>query len=178
MTNSGPTRIRKIVPFSLVVIGFLAIALAMVADNIGLDLTPGFGMVQMFAFLAGLTLLTLAAFLYLYSLRPKNAPHSLQADIAVRLGATGLVFAYATGLSDLIGIGTHVNPNFERPYVGPLQIGGILLGILMIVTGLILYYTSKGPRGSSSLEFLINGTNHENESSQQQYERQGESARG
>ncbi len=168
MTSSGSTRIRKIVIFSLVILGLLLIGLALAADYLKLDLTPGFGMIQMVAALAGLTLLTMAAFLYLYSLRPKDAPHSLQADIAVRLGATGLIFTYVTGLSDLIGIGTHIDPNFERPFVGPLQFGGLLLGILMIAAGLILYYTSRGPRRSSSLEFLIDGRNRNNDSNQPQ----------
>jgi hypothetical protein len=40
-------------------------------------------------------------------------------------------------------------------------LGGIILGVLMIIAGLILYYTSRGPRESSSLEFLINGGKHE-----------------
>lgn len=167
MTSSKPTRIRKIVIVTLVILGILLISLALAADYIRLDLTPGFGIVQMVNLLAGITMLTLAAYLYLYSLRPKDAPHSLQADIGTRLGATGLVFTYVTGLSDLIGIGTHVNPNFERPFVGPLQLGGLGLGIFMIIAGLILYYTSKGPRKSSSLEFLINGRNHTHDQDEQ-----------
>jgi hypothetical protein len=67
-----------------------------------------------------------------------------------------LVFAYVSGLSDLIGIGTHLQPNFERPFVGPLQLGGIGLGVLSIIAGLLLYYTSRGSRDSSSMEFLVN----------------------
>jgi len=171
MTNSGPTRIRKIVILSLVILGFILVILAMAADYLRLDLTPGFGIIQMVSLLAGLTSLTLAAYLYLYSIRPKDAPNSLQADIGTRLGATGLVFTYVTGFSDLIGIGTHVNPSFQRPFVGPLQLGGFVLGILMIAAGLILYYTSRGPHRSSSLEFLLNGRNRENNNRDQQSER-------
>jgi len=157
MSNSGTSTIRRNVTIILAILGILAIILAFAADTLRLDPTPGFGMVQMVGLLTGLTCLTLAAFLYVHSLRPKDAPRSLQADIGTRLGATGLVFAYVTGLSDLIGIGTHVDPAFERPFVGPLQLGGMALGLLMIIAGLILYYTSRGPRESSSLGFLING---------------------
>lgn len=153
-TGTSPTRRNVIIV--LTVIGLIMIALAFTADTLRLDPTPGFGMVQMVALLAGLTCLTLAPFLYLHSLRPKDAPRSLQADIGTRLGATGLVFIFVTGMSDLIGIGTHVNPSFARPFVGPLQLGGMGLGLLMIMAGLILYYGSRGPRESSSLEFLIN----------------------
>lgn len=167
MTNSKPTRIRKIVILVLVIIGLLFVGLSLAADYLRLDLTPGFGIIQMVALLAGLTLLTLASYLYIYSIRPKDAPNSLQADIGTRLGATGLVFAYVTGLSDLIGIGTHVDPNFERPFVGPLQLGGLAFGVIMIASGLILYYTSRGPRGSSSLEFLLNWRKKSEESEHQ-----------
>jgi len=163
MTAPGTSHIRKIVIIVLSILGALLISLALIADYARLDLTPGFGMVQMFAVLSGLTFLTLAAFLYLHSLRPKDAPRSLQADIGVRLGATGLIFTYVTGMSDLIGIGTHVDPVFDRPFVGPFQLGGILLGVMMIVAGLILYYSSRGPRESSSLEFLINGSKNEDQ---------------
>ncbi|MCA9970782.1 MAG: hypothetical protein KC425_11235, partial [Anaerolineales bacterium] len=89
---------------------------------------------------------------------PQPAPRSLQADIGVRLAMTGLVFCYVSGLSDLIGIGTHVVANeFERPFVGPLQLGGIALGLLSIIAGMVLYHTSRGSRDASSLDFLTNG---------------------
>ena len=130
-------------------------ALAILADELGLDLTPGFGVIQMVAFLSGLTMVTLAAYLYVGSKRPDEAPHSLQADIGARLVATGLVFAYVAGLSDIIGIGTHVEPSFERPFVGPLQLGGMVIGLVAIVAGLAMAYTSRGQRESSSLEFLV-----------------------
>ena len=146
MNNSGTKRIRNIVNILLVVFGVLLMALALAADELGLDITPGFGVIQMVAFLAGLTLLTLGAFNHLYGLRPKDAPRSLQAEIATRLIATGLVLCYVTGLSDLIGIGTHTGPDFARPYVGPLQLGGIFIGGGLILFGLALYQTSRGKR--------------------------------
>ena len=163
MSTSKTSHTRRNVTIILAILGVILIVLAIAADTMRLDPTPGFGMVQMVALLTGLTCLTLAPFLYLHSLRPKDAPRSLQADIGTRLGATGLVFAYVIGMSDLIGIGTHVNPSFERPFVGPLQMGGMGLGLLMIIAGLILYYTSRGPRESSSLGFLLSGRKNETE---------------
>ncbi len=151
-------RIRQVVTLTLFVLGIVLVVLAILADSLGLDVTPGFGVLQMVGLLTGITLLTLATYLYLLSLRPGNLPRSLQADIGVRLTATGLVFMIVTGLSDLIGIGTHVNPAFERPFVGPLQLGGVLLGLVMIVAGLLLFHTSRGRRTSSSMEFLVNGS--------------------
>ena len=139
----------------LFILGVVICFISLGAEIIGLDLTPGFGMVQMFQLLMGLTFLTLAGFLKVHSMRRPNAPRSLQADIGIRLGLTGLVFAYVCGLSDLIGIGTHIIPEFTRPYVGPLQLGGLIVGVVMVTTGLLLYFTSKGARETSSLESLL-----------------------
>ena len=149
------TRVEVSLSLALFVLGLILSVIALSAELVGLDLTPGFGMVQMFQLLLGLTLLTIAGYLRIHSLRPPDAPRSLQADIGIRLGATGLVLAYVTGLADLIGIGTHVEPSFGRPHVGPLQMGGLILGTLMIAAGLLLYYTSRGSRESSSLESLL-----------------------
>jgi hypothetical protein len=156
MSKEQTARIRNVSLLVLLFLGIILCTISLGAELIGIDLTPGFGMVQMFQLLLGLTFLTIAAFIYLKQLRPNSAPRSLQADIGVRLAATGLVFAYVTGLSDLLGIGTHVEPSFERPFVGPLQLGGLALGVLSIIIGLALYYTSRGSRDSSSMEFIVN----------------------
>lgn len=145
----------NIVVLLLFLIGNVLTILSLAAEILGLDLTPGFGMVQMFQLLVGLTFLTLAGFLHIYTLRAPDAPRSLQADIGIRLAATGLVFAYVSGLADLIGIGTHPHPDYERPYVGPLQLGGLVVGIISITTGMLLYYTSRGTRRQSLLGFLL-----------------------
>jgi hypothetical protein len=167
MNNSKTNRLRNIVIILLFVFGFLLLILAIAADYLGIDITPGFGVIQTVAFLSALTLLTLGTFVLLHSKRPKEAPRSLQAEISTRLIATGLVLTYVTGLSDLIGIGTHVAPDFNRPFIGPLQVGGILIGVLLILFGLTLYYTSRGQRESSSLEFLVskkdNGSQYKDE---------------
>ncbi len=156
MSKEQTKRVRNITILASFILGVILCAISLGAELLGLNLTPGFGIVQMFQLLIGISLLTLAIFLYLKQNRPKNAPRSLQADIGVRLAATGLVFAYVAGLSDLIGIGTHVEPNFERPFVGPLQLGGLGLGVLSIIVGILLYYTSRGARDASSMEFLVN----------------------
>lgn len=156
MSKKQVKQVRSISTLILYFIGIVLSVISLSADLLGLDLTPGFGVIQMFQLLVGITSMTLATFLVLKQMRPANAPRSLQADIGIRLAATGLVFAYVSGLSDLIGIGTHLEPNFERPFVGPLQLGGIGLGVLSIIAGLLLYYTSRGSRDTSSMEFLVN----------------------
>jgi hypothetical protein len=86
----------------LFLLGLILIFLSLAAEVLGLDYTPGFGVVQMFQLLLGLTFLTLAGFLSVHRLRRPDTPRSLQADIGIRLGATGLVFAYVCGISDII----------------------------------------------------------------------------
>lgn len=149
------TRLRSIFTTTLFVLGIFLVLFALLADPLSLGRTPTFGAVQMFIFLIGLTFVTVAAFLFLQSRRAPEAAKSLQASVGVRLSATGLVLAYVSGFSDLIGIGTHVKPDFGRPFVGPLQVLGLGLGIGAIVLGLLLYLTSRGQRAKSSLSFLL-----------------------
>jgi hypothetical protein len=161
VTAARPTRVRNAFMLALLIIGILLCVASLAADNLGFDLTPGFGVLQMFLLLLGISCLTVAGYVYLYSLRSRDAPRSLQADIGIRLSATGLVLAYVAGLADLFRIGTHVMPNFERPYVGLLQLGGLLLGIVTIIAGMALYHSSRGShlRESSSVLELFNGRN-------------------
>ncbi len=147
--------LRNYLTIAAFLIGLIVSGIALGANALGFNLTPGFGIAQMAQLLVGLSFLTFAGYNHIHSRRRRNAPRSLQADIGIRLGLTGLVFCFVAGMSDLIGIGTHVQPRFERPFVGPLQIGGILLGILLIGAGLALYHTSRGSRLASSLKFLI-----------------------
>lgn len=155
MDKNG-TRIRLATTVVLFIMGSILIFFSQAADALGLDRTPGFGMAQMFVFLVGLTSLTLGAFVYIRGLQ-QNRSRSLQASIGTRLAATGLIFAYAAGLADLLSIGTHPHPDFGRPFVGWLQLFGILLGIASILLGILLFYTSRRIRESSSMEFIANG---------------------
>ena len=141
----------------LFVLGIGLVVVAAVVEIYQLGPTPGFGVLQTLVFLLGITALTVAVYLYLGTLRPADTPRSLQADIGVRLSLTGLVLCYVCGFADLIRIGTHVQPEFDRPFIGPLQLSGLLLGLLVLVAGMILYYTSRGKRPASSLEFILNG---------------------
>ena len=148
-------RLRNMITISLLLVGVILVAISLGAELLGLDLTPGFGLIQMLELLIGLTMLTVAGYIQIYAIRDQKTPRSLQADIGLRLGATGLVLAYVAGLSDLLGIGTHIQPDFPGPFIGPFQLIGIGLGILLVTGGMLLYFTSRGARTSSALEFLI-----------------------
>ncbi len=155
--SSQVLRVRRTVTWGLAIVGVFLMIGAVVAELYKLGPTPGFGVLQTLVFLLGVTALTVAIYLHLSALRPPDAPSSLQAEIAIRLSATGLVLCYVSGFADLIHIGTHVAPEFDRPFIGPLQLSGLLLGLVVLVAGMLLYYTSRGRRPSSSLEFILNG---------------------
>lgn len=156
MKNGKSVQLRRLAMVGLLLLGGLLSVVALGAEFLGLDRTPGFGMLQTFQLLVGITFITVGVYIRLQDFR-RGAPRSLQADIGVRLSLTGLVFCYVAGLSDLLRIGTHVMPRFERPFVGPLQVGGMVLGLVVIVVGMVLYYTSSSPEKSSSMEFIVNG---------------------
>ncbi|MFT5196140.1 MAG: hypothetical protein ACI9EW_001249 [Cellvibrionaceae bacterium] len=146
-------RIRNIFMLTTGILGIFFAGAPLTAGLFGLDITPGFGMIQMIQFLVGVSLLTLSGFIYINHLR-EDEPRSLQADIGVRLGATGLIFAFVSGLSDLVGIGTHTAPAFARPFVGPFQLAGLGVSVGLIIVGMILFHTSKGNGRNSLLGFI------------------------
>jgi hypothetical protein len=149
-------RFRQILTLLLLITGAILASLAIAVESIpSLNVTPGFGILQMGQFLTGITFLTIAGFLWLHDHRSADTSPSLQAGIGVRLSLTGLVFCYVAGFADLLHVGTHLQPQFERPFVGPWQITGVVLGMATIVTGMVLYHTSRTTTSSSSVQKLI-----------------------
>ena len=98
---------------------------------------PGIGLVQIGVFLAGLSLMTLGTYIYLSATRHRGKPTRLRQDTGVRLMATGVIIAFASGFADVLGIGSHYG--LQRPLFGPLQAAGVALSMLIIVVGIFLY---------------------------------------
>jgi hypothetical protein len=121
----------------IVVAGFAIFIFGIFPGFIGLDLTPGIGIVQIITFLVGITLMTLGSYVYLYATRHRARTARLRHDIGVRLMATGAIIAYASGLADILGIGSHFGA--DRPLFGWLQATGVALGVLVIIVGIFLY---------------------------------------
>jgi len=109
------------------------------ADVFGLDITPGIGLMQTLGVLLGLTMLAGAGFSFLSQLRPPGKKIPLLSDIGIRMALTGLLACYVSGLADMVGVGTHQAAQFERPFLGPLQLIGFGLGLLVVLSGLGLY---------------------------------------
>lgn len=122
---------------ALIVFGFFVFIIGLFPDLIRLGLTPGIGLLQIGLFLLGVSIMTLGGYIYAYATRHRAMPRRLREEVGVRLMATGLVVALATGFADKLGIGSHFGA--ERPLLGPLQALGIFLGICVIGVGIILY---------------------------------------
>jgi len=122
---------------AFIVFGFFIFLIGIFPELIRLGITPGIGLLQIGLFLLGISIMTLGGYIYAYATRHRAMPRRLREDVGVRLMATGLVIALATGFADVLGIGSHFGA--ERPLLGPLQALGIFLGICIIGAGIILY---------------------------------------
>ena len=122
---------------AVVVIGFVFFAIGVFPDLIRLGITPGIGLLQIGAFLVGISIMTLGAYIYAYATRHRAMPRRLREDIGLRLMATGVVIAYATGFADVLGIGSHFGA--DRPLFGLWQAAGVAGGVFVIITGIVLY---------------------------------------
>jgi hypothetical protein len=134
--NSSLNRLAQ-AAVALVAAGFVVFILGLFPGLLDMDVTPGIGLLQISIFLAGLTLMTLGSYIYLYATRYRGQPTRLRQDIGVRLMATGVIIAYACGFADVLGIGSQYGA--ERPLLGPLQVAGVALSMLIIVIGIFLY---------------------------------------
>lgn len=132
----GSSRLARFA-VALIVAGFFVFVLGLFPDLIRLGLTPGIGLLQIGLFLFGLSIMTLGAYIYAYATRHRAMPRRLREDVGVRLMATGLVIALATGFADVLGIGSHFGA--DRPLLGPLQAVGIFMGICIIGVGILMY---------------------------------------
>ena len=135
-SNSSPSRLAQ---FGLlqVAVGFAIFVIGIFPGLIGLDITPGIGLVQIAVFLVGMTFMTLGSYTYLYASRHRGQPARLRKDIGGRLMATGIVVAYASGFADVLGIGSHYGT--ERPLFGLFQAAGVAVSALIIILGIFLY---------------------------------------
>lgn len=121
---------------TLVLVGVVLFSIGIYPDLIGMDRSPVVGFVQVGFWLFGLALALVCSYGTIRILRSGIAT-SLRAEIGERLVATGYVVAAAASLADFIGIGSHEIPDL---IFGPLQVIGLVVGVVTAVLGLILYW--------------------------------------
>lgn len=125
-----------------IAIGTLGVVIAMMGmfpGVTGLDATPGIGVAQIVMILSGFTLLISGALMYVQGTFYPGRRHNLAQQIAVRLSATGLLFAAITGLGDLLGFGSHPTILTDGPFLGYWQAVGLIGSFLVASAGVVLF---------------------------------------
>ncbi len=137
---------------TLVLIGLFIFIIGVDPDLVGMDRSPVVGFVQVGVWLTGLAVLLLSAYAAVRMIR-NSRPHTLRADIGLRLIATGYVVAAAASLADFIGLGAH-----QLPFVhfGPIQVIGLVTGVIISLLGIVLYWPrrEKKPEEPGRRRFL------------------------
>ncbi|OGO18228.1 MAG: hypothetical protein A2Z14_15755 [Chloroflexi bacterium RBG_16_48_8] len=139
---------------SSVLIGLFLFVIGIYPNLIHMDRSPVVGFVQVGVWLFGLAMILFGAYAALHILRNKLAL-SLRAEIGERLIATGYVVAAAASLADFIGIGSHEIPDL---IFGPIQIIGLIVGIVTALIGIGLYWPRRHPQQAQTIE--TDPTNH------------------
>lgn len=124
---------------TVVLVGLFIFVIGVEPDLIGMDRSPVVGFVQVGVWLTGLGILLLGAYATVRVIR-NNRPNSLRADIGLRLIATGYVVAATASLADFVGLGAHRIPDVS---FGPIQIFGLVIGVLLCLLGLVLYQPTR-----------------------------------
>jgi uncharacterized membrane protein len=137
--------VRRLMTVTL--LGLLVFLIGLNPDLVGMNRSPAVGFVQVGVWLAGLAVFLLGAYGALRVVR-NGRPTTLLNDIGLRLAASGYVIAAAASLADFIGIGSHT---IRALVFGKIQVTGLVVGFLLIVIGLVLYYPRR-PRGPAATE--------------------------
>ncbi|MEE9513114.1 MAG: hypothetical protein V3V46_03465 [Anaerolineales bacterium] len=147
---------------TVMLIGLLIFMVGIQPDLIGMNRSVTVGFVQIGAWMTGLAILLLAAYSTVRVVR-NGKTNSLRADIGIRLIATGYVVAAVGSLADFIGVGAHRMPVI---YFGPIQMIGLVTGVLLSMLGVILYmpWTKKLKTEESTPDSVEETSNPGNDS--------------
>jgi uncharacterized membrane protein len=121
---------------TLTLLGLLVFLIGLNPDLVGMNRSPAVGFVQVGVWLVGLGVALIGGYAALRVVR-NGRPTTLLSDVGLRLAATGYVIAGAASLADFIGIGSHT---IRALVFGKIQVAGLVVGVLLILVGLTLYY--------------------------------------
>jgi hypothetical protein len=113
---------------------------------IGMDVSPGIGILQILVILGGFSILIFGAFVYVQSAYYWGVKHNLAQQIGLRLSMTGLVLATAAGLADVLGYGSHpIGVEAQKPFLGNWQATGLIGGFVVASIGVIIFAVMGHP---------------------------------
>ncbi|MGB1287047.1 MAG: hypothetical protein ACPG7F_10980 [Aggregatilineales bacterium] len=125
-----------------IALGTLGVVLALMGlfpELTGVRDTPGIGIVQVMMLLIGYALLTSGALIYIKFTFYAGVSQTLLQQIGIRLTMTGLLFAALSGLSDILGFGSHVRSDISDLFFGYLQAIGIIASFAISSIGALIY---------------------------------------
>ncbi|MEN8097866.1 MAG: hypothetical protein ABFQ89_02215 [Chloroflexota bacterium] len=125
---------------ALALLGIALVVLSIFSQELGIDPNPGFGLIHIIGILVGSTFLAGAGYMFIARRRRKGEQISLISDIGLRMGMTGLLALYVSGLADWLGVGTHRDELFDDAWFGPLQFVGFSIGVAIILAGMLLFW--------------------------------------
>ena len=144
------------VSITLGALGIIITLMGLFPGIAGLEVTPGIGVLQVLVILLGFSLLCVAAYIFARRAFFAGMPTTLGQDIGVRLTLTGLLFAAAAGLADVLGFGSHLPAPTTRPLLGTWQAFAFIGGFLIASSGIVIY-TLMGPSRPDDDDDSTNG---------------------
>lgn len=124
----------------MAVLGAVVTFIGLFPGVVGLEVLPGIGLLQVLVVLIGFGLLFFGAYVFAQNVYYPGVKHNLAQQIGARLSMTGLVIAVASGLSDILGFGSHPPiPPVQRPFLGSWQTAGLIGGFVLASLGLIIF---------------------------------------
>lgn len=138
-----PYPLQKVrIRFSLYTVGagFLIFLMGARPGLFGMDRSPVVGFIQISVMLIGLAVICVGGY-FAEHLLWRRKPHSIAADIGLRLVSTGYVVTVFAGLADVFGIGSHPLPGV--PFFGVWQARGMEIGCALIAIGFIMMFPYK-----------------------------------
>ncbi|MBN1965120.1 MAG: hypothetical protein JW910_10775 [Anaerolineae bacterium] len=127
------------VGIAVATLGIVLAFMGMFPGITGLDATTGIGVLQITVILGGFTLLISGALLYVQATFYPGVRHNLAQQVAVRLSATGLLFAGLAGLGDMLGFGSHPPGLTDGPFLGYWQAAGLIGGFVVASLSVVLF---------------------------------------
>lgn len=124
---------------AVVALGVVITLIGLFPGVVGLDPTPGIGILQILVILGGFAVTILGAYIFVQSNYYAGIKHNLAQQIALRLSLTGLLIATASGLADVLGFGSHPPGPNQRPLLGPLQVAGMIGGFVIASIGVVMF---------------------------------------